>query len=117
MTKAPEKNGVCKQCMVCSSDICVQCFACGSMLLTSLMCSSLIYSKIWVMAIFCFRCSHRNLFASRNCLEQLLIQVLDVSYKGCVDWKKVVKNPGTMYKRLENCMMAVTTAKEVRSQM
>jgi len=43
----------------------------------------------------------------------ILLQVLDVSYKGCVDWKKVVKNPGTMYKRLENCMMAVTTAKEV----
>jgi len=43
----------------------------------------------------------------------ILLQVLDQSYKGCVEWKKVVKNPGTMYKRLENCMMAVETAKEI----
>jgi len=41
----------------------------------------------------------------------IMLQVLDQIFKGSVNWKAAIKNPGTIYKRLENCNLAVETAR------
>lgn len=43
----------------------------------------------------------------------IMLQVLDQIFKGSVNWKAAIKNPGTIYKRLENCNLAVETARTV----
>lgn len=42
----------------------------------------------------------------------VLLQVLDEVFKGTVDWKKANKSPGTVFKQLENCGLAIETVRK-----
>lgn len=47
----------------------------------------------------------------------IMLQVLDQIFKNSVNWKAAIKNPGTIYKRLENCNLAVETARTVLREL
>lgn len=42
-----------------------------------------------------------------------LLQVLETIFPKSVEWKRATKNPGTVFKRLENCGVAIETGRKV----
>lgn len=42
-----------------------------------------------------------------------MLQVLDKIFPSSVEWKRATKEPGTVFKRLENCTLAVETGRKV----